>query len=146
MGFFPGEWHTVCIHVQRWMTHAPPAAAFATVAPTYPRRTYLQQGNEVSPSPAPRSCAAVAKKRPSVPGIAEENDSSTARVSEEDPAPREDPAAPLAKPGLSQREGGVGVPPLPPSSLSSSSALPRRRSSGVESFSLGDSASGSLCG
>eukprot|EP00752_Nemacystus_decipiens_P001367 g1356.t1 len=105
------------------------------------------EGEGVSPSHAPPSYAAVASKRPSIPGIAEEKGSPAARASEEeDSAPREDPAEPPAKAGLSRRGEGVGVPPLAPSSSASSSAVPRRRSSGVESFSMGDSASGSLCG
>lgn len=97
---------------------------------------------EVSPSPAPPSYAAVTRKRSSLPSTAqdkdkdEDKDSSLAEVPEvsKDSAPREESAAP-AQSGLSQRE--LGVPPL--AAPSSSSLAPRRRTSGVESFSMGDS-------
>eukprot|EP00903_Cladosiphon_okamuranus_P012628 g11814.t1 len=92
---------------------------------------------EVSPSKAPPSyAAAVIKRRPSIPGISEDREVLVSGASDDSTALGE-PAAP-AESALSRREGAG--PALRPSSL------PERRSGGVESFSMGDSASGSVYG
>lgn len=95
----------------------------------------FQKDQEVSTSTAPPSYAAVMKKKLSIPGIAENREVLVSGASE-DSTLQEEPAA-SAESALSRREGAVS--PLRPSLL-------RRRSSGVESFSMGDSASGSVYG